>query len=72
MSDKSVLVTKEQEADVDSKLAKLDCFKGSRELRLSPLLDTKFVLASNYIKSFPQHAIVAENKLLLFTLTTSR
>lgn len=51
------------ELKLDQKLAELECFKGSIEKMVSPLLPTKFVLASKYVSSFPQHAFVVSNQI---------
>lgn len=56
-------VTSEQEALFDRELSKLECFRSATALRLSPLLPEEFVLAANYMKSFPQHAFRVTNSL---------
>jgi len=51
------------EAVLDQALAGLPCFVGATEKRLAPLLPEKFVLAGNYIKSFPQHGFSVSNSV---------
>lgn len=51
----------EKKLDID--LAALDCFAQAREERYAPLLPAEFVLASNYIKSFPQHGFSVSNSI---------
>jgi len=46
-------VQREQEAQLDAALAELPCFATPAELYLSPLLPKSFVLAQQYIDSFP-------------------
>ncbi|PWV97095.1 hypothetical protein DFR52_1076 [Hoeflea marina] len=59
----SFCVTPAQEALFDSELSKLACFRNATAVRLSPLLSEEFVLAANYMKSFPQHAFRVTNGL---------
>lgn len=54
-------MTPEQEALFDRELSKLECFRSATAVRLSPLLPEDFVLAANYVKSFPQHAFRVSN-----------
>lgn len=51
------------EAVLDKALAGLSCFTGAEEKRLAPMLPREFVLAGNYIKSFPQHAFQVSNSI---------
>lgn len=51
------------EALLDKALAALPCFAGAEEKRLAPLLPKDFVLAGNYIKSFPQHGFSVSNSI---------
>jgi hypothetical protein len=56
-------VTPAQEVLFDRELSKLECFRSATAVRLSPLLPEEFVLAANYMKSFPQHAFRVTNGL---------
>lgn len=58
-----IAVPDEFERMLDKSLEALDCFRGAKEKRLAPLLPENFVLAANYMKSFPQHAFIAQNDL---------
>lgn len=49
------------EALLDERLAALDCFSKATEKRLAPMLPKDFILAGNYIKSFPQHGFLVHN-----------
>lgn len=46
---------------LDSGLGGLRCFSGAEERSYSPFLPRGFVLAKNYVNSFPQHAFLVEN-----------
>ncbi|EAU41869.1 hypothetical protein FP2506_15589 [Fulvimarina pelagi HTCC2506] len=51
----------EREAEFDAALAGLPCFAGGVDERYAPLLPKSFVLAGNYLKSFPQHGFSLSN-----------
>lgn len=51
------------EQTLDRILEKLACFEGATEKVLSPMLPAEFVLAENYLKSFPQHGFTASNSI---------
>jgi len=46
------------EARIDRMLFAIPSFSGAEELKLSPLLPLDSVLATHYVRSFPQHALV--------------
>jgi len=48
---------------LDTLLRGLPCFTGAQERTFAPMLPGDFVLAQNYIKSFPQHAFLITNPL---------
>ncbi|GAA4219292.1 hypothetical protein GCM10022290_11010 [Sagittula marina] len=62
-SEHRMAITAEFERTLDDMLAGLTCFSGAEEKRLAPLLPRDFVLAGNYIKSFPQHAFSVDNSI---------
>jgi hypothetical protein len=51
------------EARLDADLGAMACFAHAAEERHAPLLPEAFVLAGNYIKSFPQHAFAVSNTI---------
>lgn len=58
-----MMITSDFEAQLDQGLAQLACFAGAEEKRLAPMIPKEFVLASNYIKSFPQHGFEVSNSI---------
>ncbi|MER0236735.1 hypothetical protein [Fulvimarina sp. MAC8] len=50
-----------REAAFDAALSSLPCFEGAADERYAPLLPKAFVLAGNYLKSFPQHGFSLSN-----------
>lgn len=61
--DMSFAIDEQFERVLDERLSQLSCFLGAVPKRPVPLLPVDFVLAGNYIKSFPQHAFSVENKI---------
>lgn len=59
----TMAVSPEFEVILDDALANLPCFSGAIEKRIAPLLPEDFVLAGNYIKSFPQHGFSVSNSI---------
>lgn len=51
------------ERRLDHDLSCLPCFGGAIERRHAPLLPRDFVLAANYLKSFPQHGFTLDNAI---------
>ena len=51
------------EAKIDRMLFRIPAFSGADELRLSPLPSMSSVLATHYIRSFPQHALVVSGAM---------
>jgi len=51
------------EGRLDTLLRELPCFTDAQERILAPMLPGNFILAQNYLKSFPQHAVVATNTI---------
>lgn len=58
-----ILLTPQFERTLDDALAGLDCFAGAEEKRFAPMLPRDFVLAGNYVKSFPQHGLNVSNSI---------
>ncbi|MCG5461606.1 hypothetical protein AB0K35_02310 [Micromonospora sp. NPDC053740] len=51
------------EAQIDRMLIGIPSFSGAEELKLSPLLPRSSVLATHYVRSFPQHALVVSGAM---------
>ena len=51
------------EAQIDRMLFGIPSFSGAEELKLSPLLPMSSVLATHYVRSFPQHALVVSGAM---------
>lgn len=51
------------EAQLDLELSLLPSFAKAQERKISPMLPRDFILAGNYIKSFPQHGFLVHNKI---------
>jgi len=54
-------VVRSFEERLDRLLRELPCFTDAKEHVLAPILPRNFILAQNYLKSFPQHAFIATN-----------
>lgn len=59
----TMAIKREFESKLDQGLAELKCFEGAVEKMVSPLLPMRFILASKYVSSFPQHAFTVSNRM---------
>ncbi|MFI6763755.1 hypothetical protein ACIBF5_31995 [Micromonospora sp. NPDC050417] len=57
------LVAGDAEARVDRMLSRLQPFSGAEELKLSTLLPMSSAMATHYVRSFPQHALVVSSAM---------
>lgn len=63
MSSLQMAISPDFEAEVDSALRSMKCFSNAVDERHSPLLPRSFILAENYVKSFPQHSFKVDNDI---------
>lgn len=57
------LASGEAEDQIDRMLSRIPSFADAEEVKLSPLLPMSSVLATHYVRSFPQHALVVSGAL---------
>ena len=63
MTSHFMAITPAFEKKLDEGLASLSCFSNAEEEKYAPMLPQDFILASNYIKSFPQHGFTVGNSI---------